>query len=104
MTCNPNLRDGAAVWNVEDNRYPRCKFDSITYEFKIKKKKTYFTRIKFCFSMTVPNVSFSAYKLNFFQRFVEAHAVMLSGNAGLKPKDGEMTSRPWMWPINLRVS
>ena len=54
--------------------------------------------------MTVPNVSFSAYKLNFFQRFVEAHAVMLSGNAGLKPKDGEMTSRPWMWPINLRVS
>jgi len=38
----------------------------------------------------VPNVSFSAYKLNFFQRFVEAHAVMFSGNAGLKPKDGEM--------------
>jgi dolichyl-phosphate-mannose-protein mannosyltransferase len=38
----------------------------------------------------VPNVSFSAYKLNFFQRFIEAHAVMFSGNAGLKPKDGEM--------------
>jgi dolichyl-phosphate-mannose-protein mannosyltransferase len=52
----------------------------------------------------VPNVSFSAYKLNFLQRFLEAHAVMFSGNAGLKPKDGELTSRPWMWPINLRVS
>ena len=25
VTCNPNLRDGAAVWNVEDNRFPRCK-------------------------------------------------------------------------------
>lgn len=73
VTCNPNLRDAAAVWNVEDNRFPR-----------------------------LPNVSFSAYKLNFFQRFFEAHAVMFSGNAGLKPKDGELTSRPWMWPINLR--
>jgi dolichyl-phosphate-mannose--protein O-mannosyl transferase len=25
VTCNPNLRDGAAVWNVEDNRFPRRK-------------------------------------------------------------------------------
>lgn len=73
VTCNPNLRDVSGFWNVEDNRFPQ-----------------------------LPNVSFSAYKLNFFQRFVEAHAVMFSGNAGLKPKDGEMTSRPWMWPINLR--
>lgn len=24
------------------------------------------------------------------------------GNAGLKPKEGELTSRPWHWPINLR--
>jgi dolichyl-phosphate-mannose--protein O-mannosyl transferase len=24
VTCNPNLRDAAAVWNVEDNRFPRC--------------------------------------------------------------------------------
>ena len=29
---------------------------------------------------------------------------MLQGNAGLKPKEGEYTSRPWEWPINLRVS
>ena len=29
---------------------------------------------------------------------------MLQGNAGLKPKEGEVTSRPWQWPINYRVS
>lgn len=29
---------------------------------------------------------------------------MLQGNAGLKPKEGEITSRPWQWPINYRVS
>ena len=29
---------------------------------------------------------------------------MLQGNAGLKPKEGEYTSRPWEWPINLRVN
>ena len=51
----------------------------------------------------MPNISFTEYKLNFFQRFVESHLVMFNGNAGLKPKEGEMTSRPWMWPINLKV-
>ena len=28
---------------------------------------------------------------------------MFQGNAGLKPKEGEITSRPWQWPINYRV-
>ncbi|XP_065564081.1 protein O-mannosyl-transferase 2-like isoform X2 [Artemia franciscana] len=73
VTCNPNLRDPSGIWNVEDNVFPR-----------------------------LPNVSFSEYNLNFFQKFIEAHFVMFNGNAGLKPKEGEMTSRPWMWPINLR--
>lgn len=36
--------------------------------------------------------------------FVESHTVMFQGNAGLKPKEGEVTSRPWQWPINYRVS
>ena len=27
---------------------------------------------------------------------------MLQGNSGLKPKEGEITSRPWHWPLNLR--
>ena len=28
---------------------------------------------------------------------------MFQGNAGLKPKEGEVTSRPWQWPLNYRV-
>lgn len=64
--------------------------------------------IGFCYyfacSFPVPNVSFSVYAPGFFARFIESHAVMLQGNAGLKPKEGEVTSRPWQWPINYRVS
>ena len=50
------------------------------------------------------NVSFQNFAPGFIARFIESHAVMLQGNAGLKPKEGEYTSRPWEWPINLRVS
>lgn len=53
---------------------------------------------------TVPNVSFEVYAPGFIERFFESHAVMLQGNAGLKPKEGEVTSRPWQWPLNYRVS
>lgn len=35
---------------------------------------------------------------------MESHAVMFQGNAGLKPKEGEVTSRPWQWPINYKVN
>lgn len=34
----------------------------------------------------------------------ETSFLLFQGNAGLKPKEGEVTSRPWQWPINLRVS
>lgn len=27
----------------------------------------------------------------------------LQGNSGLKPKDNEMNSKPWHWPINYQV-
>ncbi|CAG2215154.1 POMT [Mytilus edulis] len=27
---------------------------------------------------------------------------IFKGNSGLKPKEGEITSRPWQWPINYR--
>lgn len=54
--------------------------------------------------VSVPNVSFHVYAPGFFARFMESHAVMFQGNAGLKPKEGEVTSRPWQWPINYRVS
>lgn len=48
------------------------------------------------------NVSFEVYAPSFLERFFESHAVMFQGNAGLKPKEGEVTSRPWQWPINYR--
>ncbi|KAH9628283.1 hypothetical protein HF086_017358 [Spodoptera exigua] len=51
---------------------------------------------------TVPKVSFEAYASGFIERFFESHAVMFQGNAGLKPKEGEVTSQPWQWPINYR--
>lgn len=59
--------------------------------------------ISLSISVAVPSVSFSIYAPGFFARFLESHAVMLQGNAGLKPKEGEITSQPWQWPINYRV-
>ncbi|KAF4516843.1 hypothetical protein B566_EDAN006238 [Ephemera danica] len=73
VSCNPNLRDKNSLWNIEDNFFPK-----------------------------LPNVSFEVYAPSFLERFLESHAVMLQGNAGLKPKEGEVTSRPWQWPINYR--
>uniref|UniRef100_A0A182XAH3 Protein O-mannosyl-transferase 2 n=1 Tax=Anopheles quadriannulatus TaxID=34691 RepID=A0A182XAH3_ANOQN len=73
VTCNPNIRDKAAQWNVEDNQFDK-----------------------------LPSVNFQVYAPGFISRFFESHAVMLQGNAGLKPKEGEVTSRPWQWPINYR--
>lgn len=73
VTCNPKIHDKNNYWNIEDNFYPH-----------------------------LPNVSFEEYAPSFLDRFVESHAVMLQGNAGLKPKEGEVTSRPWQWPINYR--
>ncbi|XP_059220092.1 protein O-mannosyl-transferase 2 isoform X3 [Stomoxys calcitrans] len=73
ITCNANIRDPNTKWNVEDN-----KNNNLTSE------------------------NFSVYAPGFFARFIESHAVMLQGNSGLKPKEGETTSRPWQWPINLK--
>lgn len=73
VTCNPKIHDKNNFWNIEDNHHP-----------------------------SLPNISFEAYAPNFLDRFFESHAVMLQGNAGLKPKEGEITSRPWQWPINYR--
>ncbi|XP_055371779.1 protein O-mannosyl-transferase 2 isoform X2 [Condylostylus longicornis] len=73
VTCNPNVRDKNAFWNVEEN-----------------------------INENLPSVNFAIYGPGFFERFLESHAVMFQGNAGLKPKEGEVTSRPWQWPINYR--
>lgn len=73
VTCNPKLFDKNNLWNIEDNIFPN-----------------------------LPNVSFQEYAPSFLEKFIESHAVMLQGNAGLKPKEGEVTSRPWQWPLNYR--
>lgn len=75
VTCTPNVFDTKnTLWNVEDNHFAR-----------------------------LPNVSVNVYAPSFMEKFLESHAVMLQGNSGLKPKEGEITSRPWQWPINYRV-
>ncbi|KAL0110076.1 hypothetical protein PUN28_013605 [Cardiocondyla obscurior] len=73
VSCNPNMRDKNGLWNVEDNQYAK-----------------------------LPNVSFQVYAPGFLNRFLESHAVMLQGNSDLKVKEGEVSSRPWQWPINYR--
>nr|XP_003705238.1 PREDICTED: protein O-mannosyl-transferase 2 isoform X1 [Megachile rotundata]XP_012145078.1 PREDICTED: protein O-mannosyl-transferase 2 isoform X1 [Megachile rotundata]XP_012145079.1 PREDICTED: protein O-mannosyl-transferase 2 isoform X1 [Megachile rotundata] len=73
VSCNPNMRDKNALWNIEDNNYAK-----------------------------LPNVSFQVYAPGFLNRFLESHAVMLQGNSDLKVKEGEVSSRPWQWPINYR--
>ncbi|KAK3092409.1 hypothetical protein FSP39_002461, partial [Pinctada imbricata] len=72
-TCNPNLREPKAVWSVEEISDER-----------------------------LPNASFELYSPSFAEKIMESHAVMTQGNSGLKPKEGEITSRPWQWPINFR--
>ncbi|XP_024938876.1 protein O-mannosyl-transferase 2 isoform X2 [Cephus cinctus] len=73
VSCNPNMRDKNSLWNIEDNHYAK-----------------------------LPNVSFRVYAPSFLDRFLESHAVMLQGNSDLKIKEGEVSSRPWQWPINYR--
>lgn len=73
VTCNPNIKDKRTLWSVEEIRDQR-----------------------------LPNVSFDVYSPSFLDMFLESHAVMTQGNAGLKPKEGEVTSRPYQWPINWR--
>lgn len=40
--------------------------------------------------------------ITFLQAFAEIHVAMAMVNNGLKPKEGEVTSQPWQWPINYR--
>lgn len=92
VSCNPNLRDTNGLWNVEENIFEKRK--------RIKQNLINIIYIK---NFLVANVSFEVYAPSFLERFIESHAVMLQGNSGLKPKEGEITSRPWQWPINYRV-
>ncbi|GAB1598221.1 protein O-mannosyl-transferase 2 isoform X1 [Argonauta hians] len=73
VTCNPNIKDPKTLWSVEE------VWDS-----------------------RLPNVSFEMYSSNFIEKFIESHVVMTQGNSGLKPSEGELTSRPWQWPIDYK--
>ena len=72
-TCHPNRKEPTAFWSLEE-----------------------------VIDARLPNVSFQVYSSTFLEKFLESHAVMTQGNSGLKPKEGEVTSRPWQWPVNFR--
>lgn len=73
VACNPTLRDPNSLWNVEDNYFPK-----------------------------IENITLADMAPGFVSKFIESHKVMLQGNAGLKPKEGEWTSKPWEWPVNYK--
>lgn len=50
----------------------------------------------------MPNISLDVLKPSFAEILLESHMVMIRGNSGLKPKDNEVTSKPWHWPINYQ--
>ncbi|XP_068110580.1 protein O-mannosyl-transferase 2 [Hyperolius riggenbachi] len=74
VTCSPYLRETPnTLWNVEDHENPR-----------------------------LPNISVSILKPSFLETLLESHVVMVRANSGLKPKEHEVTSKPWHWPINFQ--
>ncbi|XP_044129405.1 protein O-mannosyl-transferase 2 isoform X5 [Bufo gargarizans] len=74
VTCSPYLRESPnTLWNMEDHENGR-----------------------------LPKISVSILKPSFLEALVESHIVMLRANSGLKPKEHEVTSKPWHWPINYQ--
>ncbi|KAF3844774.1 hypothetical protein F7725_007937 [Dissostichus mawsoni] len=74
VTCSPYLKETpSSQWNIEDHINPR-----------------------------LPNISLSVLKPHFLEILLESHIVMIRGNSGLKPKDSEMNSKPWHWPVNYQ--
>uniref|UniRef100_UPI00358ED439 protein O-mannosyl-transferase 2 n=1 Tax=Myxine glutinosa TaxID=7769 RepID=UPI00358ED439 len=74
VTCNPYRRlSSNSLWNVEEH-----------------------------WNDKLPNISFDLFRPSFLEIFIESHIVMAQSNSGLKPKENEVTSRPWQWPLNYR--
>uniref|UniRef100_A0A671R4A0 Protein O-mannosyl-transferase 2 n=1 Tax=Sinocyclocheilus anshuiensis TaxID=1608454 RepID=A0A671R4A0_9TELE len=74
VTCSPYVKETPSTqWNIEDLINPK-----------------------------LPNISLSVLKPTFLEIIWESHIVMIRGNSGLKPKDNEMHSKPWHWPINYQ--
>ncbi|XP_029189886.2 protein O-mannosyl-transferase 2-like isoform X1 [Acropora millepora] len=73
VTCNPVSHHSSNLWNIEGHENER-----------------------------VPKATSDFYKPSFIGSVYESHIVMAQTNAGFKPKEGEVTSQPWQWPINYR--
>ncbi|XP_043929836.1 protein O-mannosyl-transferase 2 isoform X2 [Protopterus annectens] len=74
VTCSPYQKDTpSSLWNIEEHINPK-----------------------------LPNISLEVLRPSFLEILLESHIVMLRGNSGLKPKDHEVTSKPWHWPINYQ--
>ncbi|XP_063079994.1 protein O-mannosyl-transferase 2-like [Engraulis encrasicolus] len=74
VTCNPHDKDTPSFhWNIEDHSNPK-----------------------------LPNISLEVLKPSFLEILVESHIVMFKTNNGMKPKEDEVTSQPWQWPINYQ--
>ncbi|KAK3717915.1 hypothetical protein QZH41_008311 [Actinostola sp. cb2023] len=94
VSCNPITHHENNLWNIEGHENDR-----------------------------VPKGSPDLYKPSFLESVYESHLVMAQPlpqepsydtsssslsiclqqtNAGFKPKEGEVTSQPWQWPINYR--
>ncbi|KJE91845.1 protein-O-mannosyltransferase 2 [Capsaspora owczarzaki ATCC 30864] len=73
VTCNPNVNDADNMWNIEMHQNDR-----------------------------LPKVEGVSYRPSFISNLIEIHVAMAQVNNGLKPKENEITSRPWQWPINYR--
>eukprot|EP01137_Pigoraptor_chileana_P031262 Opistho-2@18832 len=73
VSCNPSVSDSDNLWNVEAHINPK-----------------------------LPSGKPVSFRPSFFSSFYELHVAMAEVNNGLKPKEGEVTSRPWMWPIDYR--
>ncbi|XP_046848331.1 protein O-mannosyl-transferase 2-like isoform X2 [Xenia sp. Carnegie-2017] len=73
MTCNPVQTHSNSKWNVESHVNNRGKI-----------------------------TDFELFHPSFLESVFESHAVMAQTNSGFKPKEGEVTSKPWQWPINYR--
>ncbi|XP_033885204.3 protein O-mannosyl-transferase 2-like isoform X1 [Acipenser ruthenus] len=74
VSCSPYLKDTPnSQWNFEDH-----------------------------VNAKLPNISLEVLKPSFPEILLESHIVMIRGNSGLKPKDNEVSSKPWHWPINYQ--
>ncbi|XP_026864714.2 protein O-mannosyl-transferase 2 [Electrophorus electricus] len=74
VSCSPYLKETpSSQWNIEDHINPK-----------------------------LPNISLCVLKPSFLEILLESHIVMIRGNSGLKPKDNEVSSKPWHWPINYQ--